>query len=644
MKSFVFALGFFVFTMGNSVFAQFAEKVYLNGNIYTADANQSFASAMAVDGNALVYVGDDDGVQTWIGPTTQVLDLEGKTALPGLFDTHIHLLEAGSEGAASCVLPWSENSVSGLVSALQSCNPQPNINGWIFSWGHSIYPLLETNESPLELLSAAFPDTPVAAMDETSHSAWVNQAALDALGITGNTPDPVGGHIVLDAQGEPYGLLLDAAGDLAFQAAYAPHESLSDGDYAGLVSFGLEAMATSGITSITEGRTYWKRGYHETWSQLHEEGLLTLRVDLAMYAYPEDDDEAQIESLLSLYNEGDEWLRSTQIKVYLDGITLNGTAAMEEPYVYPFGWPFDSGLNYFSVDRLAAYITELELEGYSFHIHTIGNRGVREALDAIEIAREANGDVGAKHQLTHIEFVNPSDLARFQELDVTANAQVTAWWTQPSEWQGNAYLVGSEVANAMIPIGSIHDAGGRVTLSSDWDVSSYNPFRSLENAVTRTPEALPSVADAVDSKTILAAVSSRSDSYTGSIEVGKRADFICIDQDIFSIPESAISETHVLLTCVDGIVVHEAGGFDAVQQEPNNLFQVTPRIADTHIHVTCSHSGQFEIREMNGRLVKHGDLNAGLSSIDVQSLKEGVHLLVVPFKNGRVTTRFVVVR
>ena len=289
-------------------------------------------------------------------------------------------------------------------------------------------------------------------MDETSHSAWVNQAALDALGITGNTPDPVGGHIVLDAQGEPYGLLLDAAGDLAFQAAYAPHESLSDGDYAGLVSFGLEAMATSGITSITEGRTYWKRGYHETWSQLHEEGLLTLRVDLAMYAYPEDDDEAQIDSLLSLYNEGDEWLRAKQIKVYLDGITLNGTAAMEEPYVYPFGWPFDSGLNYFSVDRLAAYITELELEGYSFHIHTIGNRGVREALDAIEIARGQMDlqircvSIGAWHRRHHWL------LARFQELDVTANAQVTAWWTQPSEWQGNAYLVGSEVANAMIPI------------------------------------------------------------------------------------------------------------------------------------------------------------------------------------------------
>ena len=155
---------------------------------------------------------------------------------------------------------------------------------------------------------------------------------------------------------------------------------------------------------------------------------------------------------------------------------------MEAPYIYPFGWPFDDGLNYFTPERLTAYITALEVEGFDFHIHTIGNRGVREALDAIEAARTANGDVGARHQLTHIEWVNAADIPRFAELDVTANAQVTAWWTQPNTWQDNAYLIGSAVANATIPIGSIQDAGGRVTLSSDWDVSSYNPFRSPGNA------------------------------------------------------------------------------------------------------------------------------------------------------------------
>ena len=271
-------------------------------------------------------------------------------------------------------------------------------------------------------------------------------------------------------------------------------------------------------------------------------------------------------------------------------------------------------MNYFTPERLTAYITALEVEGFDFHIHTIGNRGVREALDAIQAARTANGDIGARHQLTHIEWVNAADIPRFAELDVTANAQVTAWWTQPNTWQDNAYLIGNEVANAMIPIGSIHDAGGRVTLSSDWDVSSYNPFRSLENAVTRAPEALPSVADAVDAKTIEAAHSSRSDSYTGSLEIGKRADFICIDQDIFSIAPAAISETHVVLTVVDGQVVHEDGGVHSVAEPDRAEPLLAPDRANAAIHLTSDYS-------------QHGP-SAGRSAIDEEGRPS--ELLPVP--------------
>ena len=626
--------------------AQPADAVYLNGHIYTADAGQSFASSIAVTGNTLVHVGDDAGAEPFIGPSTTVIDLDGGTVLPGLFDTHIHLLEAGSEGAASCVLPYNAGTISQLVNALVNCDPQPNSNGWIFSWGHSIYTLLESGQNPLDLLTNAFPNTPVAAMDETSHSAWVNQAALDALGITGSTPDPEGGHIVLDADGEPFGLLLDAAGDLAFQAVYATNADIEAGDYNGLVNFGLPAMAASGITSITEGRTYWKRHYPETWQQVYDDGLLTVRTDLTLYAHPEDEDDAQMDSLLARYDEGDEWLRARQIKLYLDGITLNGTAAMEAPYIYPFGWPFDDGLNYFTPERLTAYITALEVEGFDFHIHTIGNRGVREALDAIQAARTANGDIGARHQLTHIEWVNASDIPRFAELDVTANAQVTAWWTQPNTWQDNAYLIGNEVANAMIPIGSIHDAGGRVTLSSDWDVSSYNPFRSLENAVTRAPEALPSVADAVDAKTIEAAHSSRSDSYTGSLEIGKRADFICIDQDIFSIAPAAISETHVVLTVVDGEVVHEDGGIHSVA-EPDRaepVLALYPTIANTAIHLRVKEAVSYRICDAAGRVWMEDRAPAGRSAIDISALEEGLHLMTALFPSGPVTRRFLVVR
>ena len=271
---------------------------------------------------------------------------------------------------------------------------------------------------------------------------------------------------------------------------------------------------------------------------------------------------------------------------------------------------------------------------------------MREALDAIEAARTANGDVGARHQLTHIEWVNAADIPRFAELDVTANAQVTAWWTQPNTWQDNAYLIGSAVANAMIPIGSIHDAGGRVTLSSDWDVSSYNPFRSLENAITRAPEALPSVADAVDAKTIEAAHSSRSDSYTGSLEVGKRADFICIDQDIFSIAPAAISETHVVLTVVDGQVVHDDGGVHSVAEadraEP--VLALYPTVANMAIHLRVKEAVSYRICDAAGRVWMEDQAPAGCSAIDISTLEEGLHLITTLLPSGPVTRRFLVVR
>lgn len=639
------ALLVFGFCCTQHLAAQIADVVYTGGNIYTANASQDFASAMAILGDELVFVGSDTGVLPHIGPETAVIDLEGKTVLPGLFDTHIHLLEAGAEGGNTCTLPSTAGTVTALVNALEDCNPEPNSNGWIFAWGHSIYPLLESGQHPLDLLSAAFPDVPVAAMDETSHSAWVNQAALDALGITGVTSDPEGGHIVLDEDGEPFGLLLDAAGDLAFAAANATNPGLEQGQTDGLINFGMPAMAAVGITSITEGRTYWDRNYHQTWQALHDQGALTLRVSLAMYAYPENDDTEQLQQLTDLYDAGDQWLQARQVKLYVDGIAINGTAAMEQPYVYAFGWPFDNGLNYFTPERLETYISELEQIGYDFHMHAIGNRGVREALDAVETAQATNGEVGARHQITHLEWVNASDYARFGELNVTANAQVTAWWSQPNNWGENAYLVGDEVASVMMPIGSIFDAGGRVTLSSDWDVSSFNPFRSIENAVTREPEALPSVADAVDAKTIHAAYSARTDDFTGSLEAGKKADFICVDQDIFTISENLISETNVTLTVVGGMVVHDEGGPVGVPIPEKPEVVIGPTLASDNITVQGAAAGALlQLFYTGGGLVWEQRLDAGVNRIDVSRLAEGTYQVVVTSGPERTAKKIVVVR
>lgn len=631
-----------LFTLTLTVCAQDADWALTNAKIYTADDGQSFAEAMAVLDGAIIFVGDNDGVQSHIGPNTQVSDLQGKVILPGLHDVHIHLLEASSEAASSCTLNGWAWDATELAVELEACDPEPNGNGWIMAYGHSILTLLEGGENPRDVLDQYFPNTPVAAMEESSHSAWVNSAALEALSIDENTPDPDGGHIVKD-NGVPNGILLDSAGDLAFSAAQAPTDNIDEMNYEGLVEFGLPAIAQQGITSIVEGRTYWKRNYIETWQQVKSDGELTARVVLAPWLYPSDADEDLIPAVAALYDEGDNMLKITQVKCYIDGHTLNGTAALDQPYVYAFGWPFDNGLNYLSQDRLQGLIEALEPIGFDFFIHAIGNRGAEESLNAIEAAQATVGTDG-RHRLTHLEVCNEAEYPRFGELGVIADMQVTANWTNPNQWAWNATYIGADLAEVFIPLGSIAEAGAMVTTSSDWDVSSMNPFRGLENAVTRAPEELASVEDAVDTRTINSAFCMRNEEITGSLEVGKLADFICIDQDIFTIPQNQIGATNVTLTVLGGQVIHDDGTVDTAIEEldRNDGFSVLPTVTRDYftISLTTPESQQVRLSVFNleGQLIhveawSHAGEKSSIT-LDVDAFAEGQYIFNLKGENG----------
>jgi len=622
--------------------AQDADWALTNAKIYTADAGQSFAEAMAVLDGTIIYIGDDAGVQAHIGIDTQVSDVGGKVLLPGLHDVHIHLLEASSAAGSACELSeWAWDATE-LAQALEACAPEPNSNGWITSWGHSIETLLEGGENPRDVLDEYFPNTPVAAMEYSSHSAWVNSAALEALSIDSNTPDPEGGHIVKE-DGLPNGILLDSAGDLAFHAAQATNSIIDGQNYDGLVEFGLPQLAQFGITSIVEGRTYWKRNYIDTWQEVKDNGLLTARVVLAPWAYPEDTDEELITALTELYNEGDDMLKATQVKCYIDGHTLNGTAALDQPYVYAFGWPFDNGLNYFSQDRLQGLIEALAPVGYDFFIHAIGNRGAEEALNSIENAQETLGENG-RHRLTHLEVVNEADYGRFADLGIIADVQVQAYWTNPNQWAWNATYIGADLAEVFIPLGSIAETGAVVTTSSDWDVSSMNPFRGLEHAVTRAPENLLSVEDAVDTRTISSAYCMRNEEITGSLEVGKLADFICIDLDIFTVPQNQISNANVTLTVLGGTVVYDDGTVDTSIAEfvDSGGFSVLPTVTRDYVTISLEHSQPkqviLSVLNIDGKLITRElwHHQGGLSSLkmDMSNLAEGQYIFNLTKESG----------
>lgn len=558
--------------------AQIADRVFKNAKVYTT--NNTFAEAIAMKDGDLIYVGSDVGVNMHIGVGTVVEDLAGRLVLPGFHDIHMHPLEAGSEVWGNCALDGMETDPWELAFQLSQCNPTINSNGWKIGYGHSIFALLDPspvpNESPVDILDNYFPDHPTLVYEETSHSVWVNSAALEELGITATTPDPVGGHIIKDPDNgnEPTGILLDNAGDFALRAAFAANATIDAQNKAGLVNFSLPLLAENGITSICEGRTYWKRNYHTIWQSIKNDDDLTCRVVLAPWAYPEDDMNTLITSLQNLYDTGDDFLKTTQIKVYADGILINATAALHAPYTYSWDLPFDNGINYFNESRLTTLLTALEQEGFDFHIHAIGDRGITESLNAIEAARTENGDIGARHRVTHLEVVSNSDYNRFATLNVTADAQVTGDFTNPANWSDNDFLLGSQRTQNFIPIKSLYDAGARVTLSSDWDVSSVNPFVGIQNAVTRSPQELPSVEAAIQAYTIEAAYVMRQENKTGSLEVGKWADFIVTDKDVFSIPANQISTTKTLLTYVGGEEVYRSDAFTAALSVELLYFEV----------------------------------------------------------------------
>ncbi len=538
---------------GNPPSGDGADLVLHNAKIYTVNAALPWAEAMAVTDGEIIFIGSDEGVEEHIGDNTVVKDLGGKMVMPGIHDVHTHPLEAASENF-KFILDDSETDPENYADDIANAHAANPGNGWLLGWGHLLETILAAGRDPKEIMDEVAPNRPVAIMEQTSHSVWCNSKALELLGFTAASPNPPGGIIMRNDTGEPNGILIDNAGELLFELALAPTSQSMANDYNGLVEFALPELAKHGITSICEARTFWKRNQHETWKKIEQDGELTCRVNLGLWAYPAGENASQIQAIKALYsNDPNKLLKINQVKVYADGIIHNTTAAMHDDYLVDyFELGENKGLNYFDEGRLFLFMAALEPEGFDFHIHALGNRGIHESLNAIEQAGSSNG----RHRLTHVEYVDPADYPRFAQLNVTADAQVAGDFTQPGHWHDNDYLVGAALASNIIPLKSLAAAGARLTLSSDWDVSDLNPFVGLQNAVTRSPQEI-SLEEAVKAYSINAAYVMRQETLVGSLEVGKLGDFIILNQNIFEIPAGQIGGTKVEATYLEGELIFE---------------------------------------------------------------------------------------
>jgi predicted amidohydrolase YtcJ len=426
-----------------------------------------------------------------------------------------------------------------------------------------LFDLLKSGQLPIDILDEAISDRPVAMLEQSSHSLWINSAAWEKAkaeyGFDENNPKVPGGLIHLN-EGKFTGILFENAGNMVLDIAFARSETMEELTYNGLLS-ALKTLAQNGITSIADARTYWwKRGHLDIWKRAERENQLTARTVLGLWAYPhysnDDDQIKQLKSQLYHHNDPTSLLRVSQVKVYSDGIVGNGTAALLEPYYDDrLGITSDNkGLNYFDKKRLTHYVTELEKVGFDMHIHTIGDRAVREALDAIEAAQKANGKSDRRHRLTHLELIHKDDRHRFKELGVIADFQLANEFTEPKKAEAENFEAIGERALDMFPVKNVYDTGANIILSSDWDVSQPSPFLGIERAVKLGK--LPNLKAAIEAYTINAAFLMRQEKLTGSIKKNKSADLIVLDQDLFKVPVEKIDETKVLLTLLGGKVVY----------------------------------------------------------------------------------------
>jgi predicted amidohydrolase YtcJ len=535
-----------------------ADLVFRGGGVYTLDGDRPWAESVVVDGGRIVAVGSDAEAAPYIGRGTEVIDLDGKMLLPGFQDSHTHPI-LGASLEPLCRLDEA-TSQEAVLEAVADCARQTS-EDWIlaFGWRSSLFfPEIAPRK---EALDAVVSDRPAVLIAKDMHTFWLNSMALEAVGVTRETETPPGGVIVRDPRsGEPTGALRDLALDLVLDVMPRP------GLFESLVALHatLREMNRLGYTSLLDARVSEPEMAWAYWL-LEAVGLLDMRVSLAILFDPHEG-LAQRAAFRELREDfATDRLQARVVKIFVDGGTAMGASA-SAPHV----GGRQSAAPYIPEAALAEAVTAFDADGFSLHLHTLGDRATRSALDAIEAARAANPESEARHVITHLVYPQPQDVARFRPLGVIAN--ISPWWAFRNEWtQSFPPTLGPARERWMYPFASLERSGALLAAGSDHPFTPLDPFEAIEVGLTRRdphdPSSRPLVEDEaltlealLAAYTINAAYQLHQEDRTGSIEPGKLADLIVIDRNLFEAPAESVSDARVLLTLLGGEAVHRAAG------------------------------------------------------------------------------------
>ncbi|MBB3231833.1 amidohydrolase [Halomonas stenophila] len=598
-----------------------ADTVLRDGSLYTVDAEHPSAEALAVRDGEIVYVGDEAGVDAYVGPDTRVIDLDGRMVMPGLQDAHIHGITAGR---AQCDLDYRPLSVDEFTAHFEGCLADPDFGTQRDDWltvEHWYVQFLKPRGTEVDkaVLDAIDTERPIIVYDVWGHAALANSRALELAGIDADTPDPQGGVIKHDDRGRPNGWLYDDAQFLVDEAM-PERPPLDPVDAA---RRGLAVLAEEGITSFQAQSE--SRDTVETFAELREAHGLTARAHFLIDSGAKTGDElaAFIDELDAIREavenperlplqvrawrpgeqEGPRLVAEPGVsvagvgEVMADGILQapTQTAALLEPYRVNAGsedapdWrPGDNrGEAYIDAETLGEMATRFAERGYQTQIHAIGDRAVRNTLDAFAMLREADATapqasgydrVGDSRPLmSHAELVDAADHERFAGLGVVP--VMSYQWAKPAPDSTDAVkpYLGAERWAGYEPEGELAAAGAKIAYGSDYPVDPLDHWFALEAAVLREADWGPefpayagdlnaeqqalSLDAAIRGITLNAAYAMHQDEVTGSLEVGKLADLLVLDRNLFEVPAEDISETQVLMTMVGGDVVHRAEDF-----------------------------------------------------------------------------------
>jgi len=547
-----------------------ADTLFRNGRIYTVDRSRPWVSCAAVKAGRFVAIGEESDVKAAVGLDTVVVDLGGRMAMPGIIDIHNHIMMGGQADLYELRFP-SNHSISQIAAAVKQAAEKAAPGSWIVGgqFGSDLLVRLNTDDAAVELNAASL-GHPVLLRDDSYHNRWASAEALRIAGVAADTQNPVDGEIGRDLRsGNLTGLMVEAASGIVERALAKAGHYTAEMDRAA-VARSIGVLNSFGVTGFVDAASM--QPILAALKGLDDRGVLSAWAVCAMPI---------VEPGFMFGTAGDELfalrdqfrsahVRPDYAKMFLDGVPGAKTAAFHEPYIAdPVRGCCFRGATMLTVPELIRWLGKCEKLGLGAKIHCAGDAAVTQALDAIEVVRSFNGPTNLSHHIAHASYIAPDDIKRFADLGVAADLSPIIWF--PTVFlEAHKAAMGTERAERFWPNRDLNDVGALMAGGSDWPViPNPDPWHGIEGMVTRRnpagdfpgaslwPEQALGLETVLEIYTINAARAAGLGKITGSIEVGKSADLIVLDQKLFDIPADQIAETNVEMTFFEGRKVYE---------------------------------------------------------------------------------------